>query len=193
MADLDVTNDFVAGNLIKSSEVNTNFTDVETYINNGYASTGYIAQIYTGDGFDTSAAANETDEQEHELDLISAATINAYNANYVQIIMVGDVDCHIESTTGGRTGYVQAKIQEKYSGDSYADIMTYSYLAYVYGTTTSYNYSRYISNITYHYALTSTDKANGVYFKLFSKSQSANGGGGNSSYTNKQVIVKLMR
>jgi hypothetical protein len=188
-----VTNTFVDGTLIKASEVNDNFTQAATQVSStsaGHTHNGtdskilqldwdtcwadsvhahssdaeggvipiaYIQQIATSPSFTAGA---------YEFSAISAATLTTFN--YVEIIMTAT------GSGGGVSPNVASnfKIQEKYTGGSYGDILGTTAWANLGGVNAGVTVS---STFSFFHTLTANDKANGMQVKILDTGSSAIG------------------
>lgn len=150
-----------------------------------FNSAGKILVNYQGTGFNTSAA-NTTSTASYETSLISATSLA--KADYLKIkICVKSQSGFISNTNNGQA---KIKIEEKYSGGAYGDILAYTDLNIFQqlGSGGS-QYFTTANTIEYVYTLTANDKANGVYLKVTSES-STNSSSITAFCTNVQFLVE---
>lgn len=146
---------------------------------------GKVHEVYTGSGFNSSQSGAGNDEQSHELNAIDADQL--VNAKYIKISMFINCGSYEDSTS---SRYAVVKIQEKYTGGSYSDILAYFTPTQVQESGTGGGISgSFTQYFEYWYELTANDKSNGCQFQIFSKSIVS--GTGTQTCTNRQVVVQV--
>jgi hypothetical protein len=169
---------FVDGTTAVAEEVNANFKQV--------------LQVYTADGFDSSKAWNGAGtaytEGSHEMDEIPAASVTG--CTYVKITIFGLCYHNGNSGTSGMSSEIKIQVQEL--GGSYADDMAYQTI-FMNGITEKSFKS--LPTTTWYHTLTAGEIANGLQFKIWSKSNVSGrdtGNAGTCSYDNVQTVISVV-
>jgi len=164
------------------------FTDINDTFN---ACRRVVAQVYTGTGFNSSQFNSGTDEQDHEMDAITAANLSG--GTYLKISVTARFHARGFSPAVPQSGYVQLKIQTKEVGGSYADSLAYKKILECIGRNSSSEVTDITSCISfvYYHTLTAGEKTNGVQAKIFSSSTSQGSLSGGSA-TNVQTFIEVV-
>jgi len=168
---MTIPNTFTNGTTANATEVNANFTHVNTK----------IKEIYTGTGFNSTINSLSSNEGYHELTAVGSST-----RDYVKIKITGT--CSINC--GNTSATVELKTQIKETGGAYADIVAYAYIDYSQGNDALNLLRTRTKDYTIVATLTAGMKTNGYQLKVFSKSSAGGTHGNSTSFTNIQTIVE---
>lgn len=147
---------------------------------NDFYDNGRILQIYTGNGFDTSASS-ATDNDDHEL----ADMTTVSNGTYVKIEIT--VLNTYATSTGAANNKIQ--IQTKDIGGSYSDSLTERNLS-AFGPNDAADDLQGVYTIIHYHTLTSDEKSAGIKIKILGESTA--GGSGIAAQTNISTAVTLI-
>lgn len=147
-----------------------------------------VTELYTGAGFDSSAA-NTTVEGSYELTAITSDQCKS--AKYARVKITGNINT-VTSTSTANIKYTQLKAQIKETGGSYADIVAYKDFFKLDSGTAGGGNTEFGITSTYElvYELTAGMKTNGFQIKVFSSSYS-NNVSATTTFTNVQTIQEL--
>jgi len=170
---------FVNGTTADADEVNANFNQLVGPL-----------QVYTDDGFDSSKTGRVSGETEasHELDEIPASSVTG--CTYVKITIFGLCNQNQNSGTTGMQNYLKIQVQEL--GGAYADDMAYQC---IFRNDIDEQDFKLTSTTTWYHTLTAGEIANGLQFKIFSKSYldgTGTGSNGTCSYDNIQTVISVV-
>ncbi len=177
--ELDAGTDYIDGEALYSADVNDTNDAIINTLRDNYEDADDVVKtyipklisVYTGTGFDSSQTNAGSNEDNYETALISASDL--IEKTYLRITLTGLSSMYVVSMD---TNSIQLKIQTKYNGGSYTDSLPYTYM-WSYGINDNINNSKKLGNsFVYYHTLTPSEKSNGMYVNLFSKSIAARTG-----------------